>query len=105
HILIDQLAVLRSDKIWSDPDAFKPERHLGDVKVGRTNTEYMVFGAGKRICPGMNLAILEQRVMLAQCLQMFKWELTDPEDGKTINTGPNFVLQPKNAIFNVQLLG
>jgi cytochrome P450 len=102
-LTVDQWAMLRSDKIWSDPEAFKPERHLGDVKEGRTNIEYIVFSSGKRICPGMNLANIEQRIMLALCVQMFRWELADPADAQ-IKTGPFWVVRPTNANLKVELL-
>jgi cytochrome P450 len=102
YLTIDQWAILRSDKIWQDPEAFRPERHL-DNREGRTPNEYIVFSAGKRICPGMNLANIEQRVMLALCVQMFSWELANPAD-KHISTGAHWVVQPANALVRIHLL-
>jgi cytochrome P450 len=103
-LTVDQWAMLRSDKIWKDPETFRPERHLGDDREGRTNVEHIVFGAGKRICPGMNFANTEQRVMLALCVQKFRWELADPEDGKHIKTSSHWVVRPMNANLRIHFL-
>jgi cytochrome P450 len=103
-INMDVMSVLRSDKIWSDPDAFKPERHLGESREGRSSTEFFTFSAGRRICPGMNLATLEERVMLALWVQVFKWELADPVKDKDVRFGSHYLLKPKNTVLKLHLL-
>lgn len=45
-------AILHDETVFPDPLAFKPERFL-DSKV---DFPEMVFGFGRRICPGMYLA-------------------------------------------------
>jgi len=56
---------------WEDPDTFKPERWEG---LNRSAPYFMPFGAGTRICLGMNFANLEMRVVLVNLLQRYKFE-------------------------------
>jgi cytochrome P450 len=102
-ITVDQMAILRSDKVWTNPEQFRPERHL-DTREGRTPAEFITFSAGRRICPGMNLATVEQRVMLALCVQMFSWELGDAVNGQDIQIANTFILHPKNTVLKLHLL-
>ncbi|KAI4324048.1 hypothetical protein L6164_023615 [Bauhinia variegata] len=67
------LADMGSDlKIWEDPMTFKPERFLKngvepldfDITGGK-EIKMMPFGAGRRICPGYNLAMLHLEYFIA----------------------------------------
>ena len=57
-----------------DPDVFRPERHLaggGGNEVSQDPLTY-VFGFGRRICPGMNLADSEVWLGVVSLLAAFK---------------------------------
>lgn len=66
-------------EMWKDPDEFRPERFLDggdgeDVDVTGTRGVRMApFGAGRRICPAMNLGILHVHLMLARMVHTFEW--------------------------------
>lgn len=63
-----------------DSDLFKPERHLpGGDHVGHDPRSY-VFGFGRRICPGLNLADSEVWLGVASLLSAFRIE--KKSDGK-----------------------
>ncbi|KAK2457828.1 geraniol 8-hydroxylase [Trifolium repens] len=76
QVLINAWSIGRNPQFWDDPLLFRPERFL-DSKVdfkGR-DFEYLPFGAGRRICPGIPLANRMIVLMLAALLHSFEWEL------------------------------
>lgn len=50
----------RDPGVWEDPDSFRLERDLGDLR-----RRHMSFGLGQYLCPGAALARLEARISLA----------------------------------------
>ncbi|GJN10110.1 hypothetical protein PR202_ga28174 [Eleusine coracana subsp. coracana] len=78
RVLINIWAMGRDANIWPEPDKFTPERFLVkavDFKGG--DFELIPFGAGRRICPGMPLAIRMVHLVLGSLLNQFKWSLPD----------------------------
>ena len=70
QILMPQWAVHRSERFWSDPQRFSPDRFLGEgceaSKVPRF--AYFPFGGGPRVCIGNHFARLEAALVLATWL-------------------------------------
>lgn len=66
------------DVFGADAEQFRPERWLGK---GTARMEHcmMNFGAGKRQCIGMNIALIEIYKLVPQFLRDFHVELTHPE--------------------------
>jgi len=76
RVLVNVWAMGHDEHIWPDPEKFTPERFLGravDFRGGEF--ELIPFGAGRRICPGMPLAIKLVHVILGSLLNQFKWRL------------------------------
>ncbi|RVX07871.1 Cytochrome P450 77A1 [Vitis vinifera] len=70
--------VTEDPDLWQDPAEFRPERFLqGDgVNVDVTGTrgvKMVPFGAGRRICPAMNLGTLHVNLLIARMIHAFKW--------------------------------
>jgi cytochrome P450 len=58
-------------KLWGDDQlSFRPERWL-EMKKRPTMYEHPVFQAGLRMCPGMNMALLESKVFIAIMVSRF----------------------------------
>ncbi|TMW84100.1 hypothetical protein EJD97_025790 [Solanum chilense] len=69
-------ALGRDPNIWKEPLQFRPERFVEeDVDMKGHDYKLLPFGAGRRICPGMNLAINLVTSMLAHLLHHFVWSL------------------------------
>jgi cytochrome P450 len=54
--------------------------------------QYLSFGAGRRICPGINFASSTIEVMLANLVYHFNWELRKEFAKKGIDTTESFGL-------------
>ncbi|CAM0904059.1 unnamed protein product [Alopecurus aequalis] len=75
-VLVNAWALARDGAYWEDADAFKPERFAEktvDFKGG--DFEFIPFGAGRRICPGIALGLANMELVLASLLYHFDWEL------------------------------
>ncbi|KAG4908934.1 hypothetical protein AAZX31_20G017500 [Glycine max] len=93
-------------KVWEDPMAFKPERFMNDEGfdfdiTGSKEIKMMPFGAGRRICPGYNLALLHLEYFVANLVWNFEWKV--PEGGDVdFSEKQEFTTVMKNAL-QVQL--
>ncbi|EOY10250.1 hypothetical protein QUC31_010112 [Theobroma cacao] len=75
-------------KVWEDPMAFKPERFLrsddgsGEVFdiTGSREIKMMPFGVGRRICPGIGLAMLHLEYFVANLIWKFEWKAMDGDE-------------------------
>ncbi|WRX28169.1 Cytochrome P450 - like 10 [Theobroma cacao] len=57
RVLINAWALGRVSDYWKEPEKFYPERFLNSsVDYMGTNFEFIPFGAGRRICPGILFA-------------------------------------------------
>ncbi|WVZ59626.1 LOW QUALITY PROTEIN: hypothetical protein U9M48_009742 [Paspalum notatum var. saurae] len=76
RVFVNVWAMGRDKETWSDPEKFMPERFFGkavDLRGG--DFDLIPFGGGRRICPGMPLAIRMVHMLLASMLNKFTWRL------------------------------
>jgi cytochrome P450 len=72
----------RDPRVYTNPLEFRPERHMGD-KPEQDPLLY-VFGFGRRICPGMELAQTSLFLAIAGAVATMRIEKAIGEDGKPI---------------------
>lgn len=80
-VVINAWTINRDPNYWENPDEFYPERFMENtVDFRGNNLEYIPFGAGKRICPGINFAQSNIEIILANILYHFDWDLPHGEE-------------------------
>ncbi|KAL0925657.1 hypothetical protein M5K25_004022 [Dendrobium thyrsiflorum] len=76
RVLINAWAIGRDEVYWKEPQEFKPERFLSDdVDYKGNDFHFIPFGAGRRVCPGIQFAIAIVELALANLVYRFNWKL------------------------------
>lgn len=76
RVFINARAIGMDPKIWTNPTKFYPERFLSNnVDFRGQDFDLIPFGVGRRMCPGMNFAIVLVELVLANLLYHFDWKL------------------------------
>ncbi|XP_038686504.1 cytochrome P450 71D9-like [Tripterygium wilfordii] len=92
-VIVNGWAIGRDPKYWTDPETFYPERFLeNSVDFKGTNFEYVPFGAGRRICPGITFGLANIELPLSQLLYYFDWKLPNGMNGEDISMMESFGL-------------
>lgn len=94
-VIIAGWCVHRHDKLWEQPQGFDPERFAQEKAKARHRCAYLPFGAGPRICIGMNFAMLEMIVILATLVRAFRFSLLP---GHRIKLATNLTLRAENGL-------
>ncbi|KAK8545584.1 hypothetical protein V6N12_026415 [Hibiscus sabdariffa] len=100
-VIINAWAIGRDPKYWDEPDKFYPERFLNSsIDFKGTDLEYIPFGAGRRMCPGMSFALPNVELPLAKFLFHFDWELPDGINNQDLDMAEAFgvTMSRKNAL-------
>lgn len=91
-LMMNLWAVQNDPKNWEDPKKFKPERFLG-LEGSADGYKLLPFGAGRRRCPGENLAMRMMGLTMGTLIQCFEWER--PSDEMIDLTEGSGVTMPK----------
>ncbi|GJV67963.1 cytochrome P450 93A3-like protein [Tanacetum coccineum] len=84
NIFVNLWAVGRDPKYWEDPLEFIPERfQSSELDVKGQHFHLLPFGSGRRMCPGMSLALQVIQTTLGATIQCFEWKAR--KDGKLAN--------------------
>jgi unspecific monooxygenase len=77
-VLMSPWLLHRHEKLWDQPNAFKPSRFLPGAPPP-DRFAYLPFGVGPRVCIGAQFALTEATLALAKLIAEFKVDLLDRE--------------------------
>ncbi|TKY44691.1 Cytochrome P450 CYP736A12 [Spatholobus suberectus] len=77
RIIINAWAIGRDPKVWSEnAEMFYPERFInGNIDFKGHDLQLIPFGSGRRSCPGLVMGLTIVKLVLAQLVHCFNWEL------------------------------
>ncbi|KAK1262625.1 Cytochrome P450 89A2 [Acorus gramineus] len=92
------------EKVWEEPMEFRPERFMrgGEAEgvdiTGSREIKMMPFGVGRRICPGLGLALLHLEYFVANLVREFEWEAAEGEEIDLLSEKVEFTVAMKNPL-------
>ncbi|KAL3366138.1 hypothetical protein AABB24_011008, partial [Solanum stoloniferum] len=99
QVFVNAWAIGRDPKSWERALEFLPQRFIeSNVDYKGRDFEFIPFGAGRRICPGIPLAIRMVNLMLASIIQPFNWNLPDGMDPEKLNMEEQFGVSLRKAV-------
>jgi cytochrome P450 len=92
-VIVPQWAVHRSARHYRSPVEFRPERWSGDFLNALPRYAFFPFGGGPRRCIGETLVQVEDKLLVANIVHAFDFELAHPPqipvEGLTLLPGRN----------------
>ncbi|WMV26554.1 hypothetical protein MTR67_019939 [Solanum verrucosum] len=89
-VLVNAWSIGRDPKYWHNSECFIPERFENStIDFKGNHFEFLPFGAGRRMCPGMLFGLVNIAHPLSQLLYHFDWKVPNginPNDLDTIET-------------------
>ncbi|KAL1331274.1 cytochrome P450 83B1-like [Arachis ipaensis] len=101
-VYINAWTIHRDSEAWENPEEFYPERFLGSsIDFKGQDFELIPFGAGRRICPGMHMALVALDLILANLLYSFDWELPEGVNNEDVDVEalPGLAQHKKNPLY------
>ena len=94
-VTVNVIGMHRRAKYFADPEAFEPERFLGEREKTIERYAYLPFGAGPRVCIGNHFALMEGQLLIAALAQRVRFELAP---GARVTPEPLITLRPRGGI-------
>lgn len=94
-VLISPWVLHRHQRLWNEPEQFRPERFLPHQREHIPRFAYLPFGAGPRLCLGMGFAMQEATVLLAMLTRQLRFHRAD---NQPIRLCQRFTLQTEKPL-------
>ncbi|KZT68558.1 cytochrome P450 [Daedalea quercina L-15889] len=99
-VVVNMWAICRDERIWDNPDVFRPERFLNSTSsdAGPIDPRNIIFGYGRRLCPGRLFADTTLFVAMANIVATLNISKACDADTKMSSETlflPGFISYPK----------
>ncbi|MCA1029680.1 cytochrome P450 [Bacillus timonensis] len=95
-VFISPYLMHHSEKYFSKPEEFQPERFENQFVKSLPPYAFFPFGGGPRVCIGNHFAVLEAAMVLVTLYQKFTFRLT--ENHPPVEGEPLITLKPRNGL-------
>ncbi|CAJ2639994.1 unnamed protein product [Trifolium pratense] len=90
-VIVNAWAIGRDPNHWDDPDKFYPERFIeSSVDYKGNNFEFIPFGAGRIMCPGVMFGLVNVEYPLALLMYYFDWKLSNAKKNEDLDMSETF---------------
>ncbi|CAO2206970.1 unnamed protein product [Urochloa humidicola] len=89
-VIFNAWAIMRDPEVWERPEEFVPERFLENVELRAKDFEFIPFGAGRRLCPGLPMAERVVPHIVASLLHGFDWLLPEGVSAEQLDLSEKF---------------
>ncbi|XP_038979780.1 cytochrome P450 93A3-like [Phoenix dactylifera] len=89
-LFVNVWSIGRDPNCWKDPLEFRPERFAAPREDGLSSIDFrgqhfelLPFGSGRRVCPGISLALQVIQLTLAALVHCFEWKVDGKEEERS----------------------
>ncbi|CAL5017494.1 unnamed protein product [Urochloa decumbens] len=91
--------------VWEAAEEFIPERFIQNEEINKgvdlrgMDFQFLPFGSGRRMCPGINFGLASIEIMLANLVYHFDWELSKGVDMIDMTEVFGLIVSRKEKLF------
>ncbi|XP_061375697.1 cytochrome P450 71D10-like [Gastrolobium bilobum] len=95
-VIVNAWTIGRDPNYWIEAEKFYPERFLdSSIDYKGAEFQFIPFGAGRRICPGITFGIVNVEISLANLLFHFDWKMAKGDMPEELDMTESFGLSVK----------
>ncbi|CAM6100161.1 unnamed protein product [Calypogeia fissa] len=93
QVIVSPWCIHRDPAVWERPLEFDPDRFLNStIDFKGQDFEFLPFGGGRRMCPGLNLATVMVAYSLSLLVHALDWALPDGQKPEELDMSERFGL-------------
>ncbi|XP_058782208.1 cytochrome P450 71D10-like [Vicia villosa] len=106
-VIVNAYAIGMDPNYWNEPTKFYPERFVdSEVDYKGVDFQFIPFGAGRRMCPGITFGVVNVEILLANLLFHFDWKMVDGKKGEELDMTESYglTLKKKHDLYLIPIM-